>query len=80
MLRNKKRTWADAVWAIGLFLWLVYQLVSHTCEVPDAVAYPWMIASCICMIIGIARCGYKLGKVFQRLGCKYNGCDMGKDR
>lgn len=65
MLKNRKRTWADVVWAVGLLLWLVYQFVSHACEVPDVVAYPWMIISCVCIMIGVARFGYKCGKCMQ---------------
>lgn len=35
-------------------------------EIPDAVAYPWMIVSCVLMLIGVARTGYKWGKGVTR--------------
>ncbi|MBQ9764593.1 MAG: hypothetical protein IJW18_00165 [Lachnospiraceae bacterium] len=56
---------------IGILLWAAYQLVKHIVpEIPDAVAYPWMIISCISMGIGIARCGYKTGKYLTERNSK----------
>ena len=64
---KKKRLSVDIFAFLGIILWLAYTLIDRfgdrfVEEIPDAVAYPWMIVSCVLMMIGIARTGYKWGK------------------
>ena len=47
---------------IGLLLYMAYTLTNRFfIVVADALAYPWMIVSCICMLIGVYRTGKELG-------------------
>lgn len=64
---KKKKLSVDIFAFLGIMLWLAYTIIDRfgerfVGEIPDAVAYPWMIVSCALMMIGIARTGYKWGK------------------
>ena len=64
---KKKKLSVDIFAFLGIMLWLAYTIISRfgerfVGEIPDVVAYPCMIVSCVLMMIGIARTGYKWGK------------------
>ncbi len=64
---KKKKLSVDIFAFLGIMLWLAYTLIDRfgerfIGEIPDTVAYPCMIVSCVLMMIGIARTGYKWGK------------------
>ncbi len=46
---------------VGLFVWLVYKVVSRFVTISDAVAIPMMIVSVLLMLIGIVYHGWCFG-------------------
>lgn len=46
---------------VGLFVWLVYQVISRIVTIPDTIAMPMMIVSIILMMIGIFYHGWCFG-------------------
>jgi hypothetical protein len=47
---------------VGLFVWLVYKVVSRFVTIPDIFAMPMMIVSILLMMIGIFYHGWCFGK------------------
>lgn len=63
----KGRGNVDIFLIVGLLLYVMYTLTNRfIIEVTDAFAYPWMIVSCICMLIGVYRTGKVLGNRFKK--------------
>ena len=46
---------------VGLFVWLVYQVISRFVTISDTIAMPMMIVSIILMMIGIFYHGWCFG-------------------
>lgn len=64
---HKGRGNVDIFLIIGLLLYLIYALTNRFfIKVTDYVVYPWMIVSCICMLIGVYRTGKGLGKKLKK--------------
>ncbi len=64
---ENKRLSIDIFAFIGVMLWLAYTIINRFVgELPDVVAYPWMIISCGLMLVGIWRTGWRLGKGINR--------------
>ncbi len=47
---------------VGLFIWLVYQVVNRFVMIPDIIALPMMIASILLMMVGLFYQGWCFGK------------------
>jgi hypothetical protein len=47
---------------VGLFIWLVYQVVNRFVTIPDPIAMPMMLVSILLMMIGIAYHGWCFGR------------------
>lgn len=64
---NKKKFPVDLCLLVGLVLYWVYIIVKrHVVEISDVIAYPWMIVSCVMMIVGVYRTGKILGGFFNK--------------
>lgn len=64
---NKIDYYVDFILLVGLLLFIVYLFFNKfIATVPDILAYPWMISSCILMLIGVFRTGKKLGEHLKK--------------
>lgn len=64
---NKKKAPVDLYLIAGLVMYWAYVITNrHVTEVPDIIAYPWMIVSCLIMLVGVFRTGKMLGKFFKK--------------
>ena len=64
---RKSNQTVDVLLLIGLLLFAIYSLINRFFStIPDPVAYPWMIISCICMLVGVFRTGRKLGSLSDK--------------
>lgn len=67
--RNDKKSnhTVDVLLLIGLLLYGIYSLIDRFFfTIPDPVAYPWMIISCICMLVGVFRSMLNLGNLSNK--------------
>lgn len=64
---NKKKLPVDIYLIAGLVMYWAYMIMKHyVTEVSDIIAYPWMIVSCIIMLVGVFRTGKLLGEFFKK--------------
>ena len=64
---SKNEQPVDSLLLIGLLLFVVYTITNRFFfTIPNVAAYPWMIISCICMLVGAFRCGKNLGKYSKK--------------
>lgn len=48
---------------IGILIWVIYKVYSRFInEIPDIIAYPMMIVSCLLIMIGLGYYGWCIGK------------------
>ncbi len=58
---KKSNQTVDVLLLIGLLLFAIYSMINRFfVTIPDPVAYPWIIISCICMLVGLYRSMIKL--------------------
>ena len=65
--KNKMKLPVDLILLAGLVLFIIYWTIDRfIIKVPDIFSYPWMIISCVLMVIGAYRTGKKLGELFKK--------------
>lgn len=66
-MKNEKILYVNPLLLLGLFLFIVFKVFNRfIAEIPDIIAYPWMIFSCICMLIGVYHTGKLLGSMNKK--------------
>lgn len=66
-MKNEETLYVNPVLLLGLFLFILFKgFDKFIAQVPDIIAYPWMILSCVCMLIGVYRTGKMLGNMHKK--------------